>query len=171
MEKITEDTLKGPGWKYFGEVAFHSKISGWKFHIFGTELADSVTISNALIPVLMKYGMAMKVATPSVFKAGIGIQEDIQYGKCATIYIPSSIFKTGLQAHLIQDIKEALKDYTKTGEIYGDKSLDGKIHYRYELGRPIDPTVGITYSQYQYLYESNRGEYNIVGNTDPFESL
>ncbi len=168
-KKITAEELKPHlNWFYIGVTNFARGISGWKLHIFGNELEDSVTLANALMPVLDKYKMSMKVATPIVFKAGIGVEGDIQYGKCATMYIPASVFlKKSLQA-FIDDVKDAIKDYNKTGEIYGDRSLDGKIHYRYELGTPINFSVGVSYEQYMNLYRPNDGSYNIEGNPDPF---
>jgi hypothetical protein len=92
------------------------------------------------------------------------------YGKCATIYLPASVFVNYNLELLLNDIDNALSNYKKVGDkIFGDKKINSKIFYRYELSKPIDPTIGIDDDEYQKLYQGNRGYYNIKGNPDPFE--
>jgi len=159
---------------YYSWYPIHRSIenlSGWKLHIFGNSIEDSVSIYNSLYNIIEKYKLDMKIASQRNLSAGIANIDNRNYGKCATIYLPISIFKENLLSILMKEIKGGLSGYKKYGFIMGDKSIDNKILYRYEFSRPIDPCVGANEIEYSNLYELNRGYYNVEGNPDPFLNI
>lgn len=168
---ITYQTLsENPSWYYIGEDEIFSpaipRLSGWKFHIYGNELSDSVFIANALMPILNKRKVPMKVACDLNLKHVIGVETHKQYGKCAAIYLTPALFQ-GNNLHLfLEEVKEALKNYPKTGKIKGDKSINGVMHYRYELDAPIDPKEGVDEMNYILHYRSAMDNYNIPENNE-----
>lgn len=164
---LYEQIANNNGWYYAGSGLCHN-LSGWKLHIFGNDPYDSLYLVKHLTDVLIKYELHMKVASLYNFAAGIGNETHKQYGKCGTIYLHHKIFADNKLVPLIRELQVALSLYNNTGNITGDKSIDGKIHYRYELSTIIDPTIGISFVNYDRYYESNRGAYNINGNKDPF---
>ena len=146
-------------------------MSGWKIHIFGNKSEDSVIIAERMQKILDKYNMHMKVASSYLYSAAIGLPEDIQYGKAATMYLPPNIFKENKLQEFVDDVIEALGDYNNDGQIHGDKPLGHSIHYRYELKNLIKIDEGVPHNIYSFLYRANDGSYNIVGNPDPFEKI
>lgn len=156
------------GWHYLNRMASSFPISGWKLHIFGATIEDSHVIGTVMEPILLKYSLTMKIATQSVISAGIGDKLSNQYGKAGTIYISPQIFRDKRIGDLIKEIQEAFKTvgYVSNGIVNGDKSIDGILHYRYELSKVVDPEVGVTYDEYIRAYEPNRGHYNIPENPD-----
>lgn len=170
--EISQKVRRGASWIYFYSTERESNdMSGWKFHIFGQNVEDSIDVAQRMQPVLQKYKMYMKVASNNTYIAGIGDPSHKQYGKCGTMYIPPFVFKDGRTQEFLDDVKNALKGYEKKGAIFGDKSIDDTIHYRYELCKPINIEEGINHGLYSILYEPNRGEYNILDNKDPFEHI
>lgn len=169
QEKVTQQQ----NWVYVtpSNLVDELMMSGWKIHIFGNKTEDSVTIAERMQKVLNKYAMHMKVASSFLYKIAIGIPEDIQYGKAATMYLPPTIFENDKLQEFVDDIIEALGDYGMDGIIYGDKSLGHSIHYRYELKNLIKINEGVPHDIYSFLYRANDGSYNIAGNSDPFEKL
>ncbi len=159
------------GWVYLTSENPNTMMSGWKIHIFGTTPEDSLFVGENLQTILDKYSMVMKVASSTLYEVAIADLTHKQYGKCATMYIPPIIFKQGKLQEFIEDVQSALKGYDKTGAIHGDKSLDGTIHYRYELSKPINIEEGINHSVYSIFYQANRGAHNIDNNPDPFETI
>jgi len=144
-------------------------LSGWKLHIVGISIEDSVLIYNSIEDIIAKYKLCLKVACKNGFESWISNINHKDYGKCATIYLPSSIFKNKLLFILLKEIENKLKDYNPSSiNIIGDKPIDNKIFYRYELSKPVDPTIGVSKQEYEDLYEYNRGKYNIKNNIDPF---
>lgn len=169
---ITKKQLrKISSWYYVNFMADVFPISGWKFHIYGTNVDDSYKVGVALESIITKYKLGMKIAAERNIQAGIGNPKHPNYGKIATIYLVPELFRKKLVISLLEEMKTALLkiNYTKEGTISGDRKITGNIHYRYELSKPIDCTTGLTYSEYINLYQSNRGEYNIPGNLDPIE--
>lgn len=169
-----EELKKEWGWFYInGGGLSRSNISGWKLHIFGDTLEDSVLVGNAIEPVLKQYDVTAKIATKIILMAGIGVESDPQYGKVATLYLPAKLFKEGKSADFVKDIQAALisASYTKTGNISGDAHLEGSVYYRYELDKMVDPTIGAHFEEYHRHYRANDGEYNIEGNPDIKQTL
>ncbi len=141
-------------------------VSGWKIHIFGETVEDTAIIVNRVEPVLQKWGVHGKVANDLMTQS---INKGRQRGKASTLYIPPEIIKNGQTKQFIDDVSSALGSYNKTGKIYGDKSIDGTLHYRYELSSPVDVTRGVSKDDYYNLYKSNDGNFNIKGNPDLFD--
>jgi len=168
---ITKSQLqKAKGWLYSyisdKEVMI---MSGWKFYIFGQTIEDSEQICSLITPIAKKYNLTMKVASQNIInrntnKKGIAWSVGI-------IYLNSELFEDKRVPNLISDIDNALKDYQKTGVIVGAKSINGKLHYRYDLSFPIDPAKGVDYHEYLNGYRGESGDYNIPGNEDITSSL
>lgn len=169
---VTKEQLeKIRGWHYMSNNKTDDMfpVSGWKLHIFGTDIHDSFTIASVIEPIVYEYNMHMKVATLSVMLAGIGNPVHHQFGKCVVIYLSPDMFtKEGKLNQFIAKLQLALSlaKYTKKGAIVGDKSIDGTIFYRYELSKPIDIQKGVDFFQYARLYERNRHAFNIPDNPD-----
>ena len=147
-------------------------FSGWKFHVFGETLEDAAIILERLEPVLKKWGLHFKVGNETMISKYLGKNPTApsnQIGKISTIYINPNIIRAGMADDLADDIMRGLGDYNKTGKIYGDKSINGTLHYRYEYSKPIDVTQGVPESTMNQLYKTNRGIYNIQGNPDLFD--
>lgn len=159
---------------YYSWYPLHRSVenlSGWKLHIFGNTIQDSVDIYNSMSDIVEKYKLDMKVASLRNFEAGIADTNNRNYGKCGTVYLPVSIFQKNLIHTLLKEMKDALSSYKKYGIIKGDKSIDDKLFYRYEFYRIIHPCIGANEIEYANLYELNRGHYNIEGNPDPFLNI
>lgn len=137
------------GWRYFGKDP--GVYSGWKYHVYGEDLRDASFIYQRLKPIIDKWGAYAKVAAETEFEPW-----SIQWGKKgASIYIPPKLIENGQYENFLYDINGALNDYTKEGGIYGDKSLNTFITYRYELKAPIDSKKGVDYTTYKNLYQRN----------------
>ena len=152
-------------WVTFGKNRT-GNMSGWKVHIFGDTVEDTAIIVNRVDPVLQKWGVHGKVANDLMTQS---INQGIQKGKASTLYITPEIIKNGQAKQFVQEVKTALGNYNKTGKIYGDKSIDGTLHYRYELSSPVDVTTGVSMGEYRNLYKANDGNFNIKGNPDLFD--
>ena len=152
-------------WVQYG-APIRGNMSGWKVHIFGETVEDTAIIVNRVEPILQKWGVHGKVANDLMTQS---INTGIQKGKASTLYIPPEIIKNGQTKQFIDDVSSALGSYNKTGKIYGDKSIDGTLHYRYELSSPIDVTNGVSMGEYRNLYKANDGNFNIKGNPDLFD--
>lgn len=79
-------------------------------------------------------------------------------------YLTELIFVNNQLDNLLNDINTNLTNYKYKGKIIGAKSINGKIHYRYDLIKPINPINGIDYDEYQLLYRGETGNYNINNN-------
>tara|TARA_R110002020_G_scaffold10979_4_gene41946 strand:+ start:532 stop:1485 length:954 start_codon:yes stop_codon:yes gene_type:complete len=158
-----------PKWVPYGVPRNDIKMfSGWKFHIFGETIEDAALIFERLDPILKKWGLLGKVGNEGAIKEWIGPALGAkQSGKFSTIYLNPNIIRAGMVDDLVDDIMRGLGDYKKTGKIYGDKSINGTLHYRYEFSKPIDVTQGVP--EGHNLYVVNRGIYNIQGNPDLFD--
>jgi len=169
---VTKEQLeKIRGWHYMSNNKTDDMfpVSGWKLHIFGTDIHDSFTIASVIESIVYQYNMHMKVATLSVMLAGIGNPAHPQFGKCVVIYLTPDMFKKeGRLKQFVGDLQSALSSakYTKKGFIVGDKSIDETIFYRYELSKPIDIQKGVDFFEYAKLYERNRHIFNIPDNPD-----
>ena len=167
---VTKEQLtKLQQWHYINTNVDSFPISGWKIHVFGDTLDDSVKVGNTLEPILKKFGITMKIATNILIKTAIGIPSHNQYGKVATIYLGAKIFSEEKISDFVDCLQKALSEsgYTKSGKIHGDKSIDGILHYRYELKEYVDPKIGVSsHHRYMALYEGNRGNFNIPDNPD-----
>jgi hypothetical protein len=138
-------------WRPFGKDP--DTMSGWKFHIYGEDLYDSVDLFERLEPLSNRWGFHAKVGVLVDFKPS-----SVQWGKGGvTIYIPPQVIKDNRTNDLLSDIESALGGYKKGGKISGDKQITPSIHYRYELSEPINTSVGIDDSKYRVLYNSNSG--------------
>ena len=165
-KKLSENTY----WAYFGTLPIIS-FSGWKLHIYGTTIEDSAFIANQLLPLVKKYQFPFKVACQGVINLATGNPEHIQYGKAAAIYIPPKIFQEGKLEEIISDLIGVFSKYKTEGTINGSNSINGKIHYRWELDLPSDPAEPKHYRFYESHYRDNDGIYNIPDNPDPFLNL
>ena len=142
-------------------------LSGWKFHVYADDLDEVAFLYERLLPLAEKWGAGFKVASEDMLKK-LSVSP-VQKGKGVTLYLPSSAVKNGGQKTFLSDIQSAIKGYTKTGNISGDKMITPNIGYRYELSKPIDPKVGVPLSTYGSLYKANQGGgHNIPGNVDLF---
>lgn len=168
------DLSKRTGWYYVNKSGNSFPVSGWKLHIFGNTVDDSITIANTLEPILKQYNLIMKVATILNIEISVSIESSLNYGKIATVYLSSSVFKEQKLKTIVKSIKDALScaRYDKKGIIIGDRSINDTVHYRYELSEPVDPNVGIdTFEKYVSLYQPNRKEYNIPNNPDIYHLI
>ena len=174
LEKITTIPTKllgkTPKWVRYGVPRQDIKMfSGWKFHIFGETIEDAALIFERLDPILKKWGVHGKVGNEATINKWLSPTPTAggnQSGKFSTIYLNPNIIRAGMVDDLADDIMRGLGDYNKTGKIYGDKSINGTLHYRYEFSKPIDVTQGVPNTD---LYVPNRGIYNIDGNPDLFD--
>ena len=157
--------LKGV-WQGIG-LTKTKKLSGWKFHIYGETAEDAAILADRLDPILKKWGLHGKVLTEGILLQNT--RKTNQWGKAGTIYITPEIIKAGMAQDLTDDVVRALGDYKKSGEIYGDKSINGTLHYRYEFKSPFDVTEGVLWDDVHANYRGNDGLYNINGNPDLFE--
>jgi hypothetical protein len=144
----------GYTWRYFGKNLTAPKMSGWKFHIFGNTLDDSLYLKNELEPLLQKWGAYGKVG--GVRHVERFIPGHLQHGKQgATIYIPQSIIDSGQQKQFYNELVSTLSNYkNKGGTINGDKMLTPQIHYRYELTDVIPPGGLRDHNHYRSLYNN-----------------
>jgi hypothetical protein len=145
----------GPGgWRYFGAETSYP-MSGWKFHIFGVDLADSVFLYEKLEPIVSKYGAMGKVG--GIDQVGGYVMIGKQYGKQgATIYIPPSVINSNKHKDMLMEIQSVLDGYTRGGNISGDNPINNTIHYRYEFDRPV-PKEGVSEEIYRQIYNKNTG--------------
>jgi hypothetical protein len=164
-------------WQFFG--ATPNKYSGWKIHIPGKSIKDSVTLYEKLSPVVNKWQVPAKVGGVSNSSIqGYWIDPDhIQYGKAgAVLYVPPKIFSDTLQVDLLRDVEEALSGYSAEGiKINGDRQFKNysNISYRYELSKEIDINKGVDRSEYLQLYNKNQegSDYKPSDVHDPFQYL
>ena len=179
-EKIIKTTATNIPTKLLGKVEkwvtygtpTPNMFSGWKFHIFGETIEDAAIILERIEPILKKWGLHGKIGNETMISKYLSqnpTAPTIQQGKLSTIYLNPNIMRAGMVDDLVDDIMRGLGDYKKTGKISGDKSVNGTLHYRYELAKPIDVTQGIPRSTYESMYVPNRGAYNIEGNPDLFD--
>lgn len=140
---------KDKAWRQFGPEP--TRMSGWKFHVYGEDLYDSAYIFQQLEPVVNNWNATAKVGVNVNFQPG-----SVQFGKKgATIYIPPNVIKNGQVEQMLGDIKSAMFGYKKKGTISGDKSLTDNITYRYELNDEIPAAEGINMDQYRQMYQAN----------------
>ena len=179
-EKIIKTTATNIPTKLLGKVerwvtygtSTPNMFSGWKFHIFGETIEDAAIILERIEPILKKWGLHGKIGNETMISKYLSQTPTAptkQSGKISTIYINPNIMQAGMVDDLVDDIMRGLGDYKKTGKIYGDKSVNGTLHYRYEFSKPIDVTEGVPRSTYDNMYVPNRGAYNIPGNPDLFD--
>ena len=76
----------------------------------------------------------------------------------------TSIHVSFLLSSLLYDLEAILSNYGKSGRIFGARSINGKLHCRYELNIPINPCVGIKYEEY-LLHYREYGDFNIPNNS------
>jgi hypothetical protein len=153
--------------KSFIQMTNGSPMSGWKIHIYGEGVDDSAYLITKLDDFMKESNAAYKIATDSFYK---GSEGTIQKGKAMTIYIPYDIVKNNKQKEFFDGISSKISDYTKSGSISGDKSYDGKLHYRYEYNQPFDalPEGGVAIPDASKYYVSNEGDYlSGTGNLQP----
>lgn len=163
LKNLSQDELAAridysEGWVSNG--IYPNIMSGWKFHVFGEDLVDSVFLKEKLWPVTKKWNAHAKVgglkhtdgvSYPSMQQGGV------QYGKQgATIYIPVDVINNGKQQEMLSDIQNAIAGYKKGGDISGDQAITPAIHYRYELLGPV-PKEGIDMKTYGVMYNKNSG--------------
>jgi hypothetical protein len=154
--------MQPKGWFGFGPPVNFPNHSGWKFHIFGENLADSAFLIDKLEPIAKKYGANSKVGGPNQMVEPTMQVGGNQYGKQGvTMYIPQSVIDAGKHKEMLVSIQNAIKGYgehpfTKGGTIIGDKEITPQIHYRYELTGPIPPG-GLNDKLYDILYNTNKG--------------
>ena len=160
-----QSKLKGV-WQHIG-LAKTEKLSGWKFHIYGETAEDAAILADRLDPILKKWELHGKVLTEGILLRNT--RQTNQWGKAGTIYITPEIIKGGMAQDLTDDVVRALGDYKKSGEIYGDKNINGTLHYRYEFKSPFDVTEGVWWDDVHANYRGNDGAYNINGNPDLFD--
>ena len=170
-EKLSHLSKRG-GFYYFGEEVGGLQ-SGWKFHIFGETIEDSLQLYKLLNGVAKKWGATGKIGGAGKYNNGaqMYVPSHGQWGKQgATLYIPPKVLKSGKQGEMLRDIQNKLANYNKSGKISGDKMLDDQVAYRYELGKSIDPTQGVDMKTYANLYSSNvsGGKYKIDDIQDIF---
>jgi hypothetical protein len=153
------------GWHY-PSISTHEimRMSGWKFYVYGETVDDSYQVGSLLEPVVKKYNLTMKVATQNIINRNVP-KKDIAWS-IAVIYLNSEIFEDKKVSNLLEDINSSLKDYPKKGIVPGAKSINGKVHYRYDLNKPIKPTNGVEYSDYLTAYRGEGGDFNIPENED-----
>jgi hypothetical protein len=142
----------------FIQMATGKPMSGWKIHIYGDSVEDSAKLITKLDDYLKSTESFYKIATDKFYKNSSGTK---QQGKALTIYIPYDVVKSGKQKEYFDGISQKLGNYNKTGDISGDKSYNGVIHYRYEYKEPFDtlPEGGVTIGDAGKYYESNEGDY------------
>ena len=139
--------------------------SGWKFHIFGENIADSVELVNLLDPLTKKWRASAKVGGLNIpgrrhgaFGEKAFSEDGVQFGKMgATFYIPVWVLREGKHHQLYNDILDALQGYVPAGPIKGDKHLHGAINYRYDLTGPIDIKKGVDLETNHAMYNANVG--------------
>lgn len=131
-------------------------MSGWKLYLYGNNIQQAGKLAELILPVSKKYNITTKVATPDIIRRNI--RKDIPWS-VVVIYLKPDINTQPL----IEDIQLALKDYPDSGYIKGAKSIDGKLHYRYDL---IIPVEGVPYHEYLELYRGEYGGHNIPNNKE-----
>jgi hypothetical protein len=146
------DEMADMSWRGFG--AGPDKYSGWKFHVYGEDLYDSAELFEKLSPLSKKWRFHAKVGLNTQIQPN-----HVQWGKQgATIYIPPEVIKNGKTIDLLNDINTSLGGYKKSGKISGDKQINNRIHYRYDLNSPIeDYGEGVSLSHYKARYNANEG--------------
>jgi hypothetical protein len=169
---ITREQLSSMKRWYYSSISSAEimKMSGWKLYIYGETIDDSLEIAVKLLHIAQKYDFTMKVATQHIINRNTNMQERPAWS-IGVIYLHAEIFKEKKIRALVDEINESLKDYNRTGMVKGAKSLNGKIHYRYDLMTPVDPAVGVTYEKYTNLYRGEGGDFNIPTNKDIESSL
>lgn len=164
--KFKELATEMRGWIQVRDIT--GNLSGWKFHIYSDNLDDLAFIYEKITPIAQKWGAGMKLASENMINALNKSQ--LQKGKGATLYLPSSVTSKNQQRQFLSDIQSALKGYDKRGNISGDKMITSNIGYRYELSKPIDQKVGVDLNTYSSLYKKNEGGgHNIPNNPDLFD--
>lgn len=168
---ITKQQLeKMKGWFYsFICTNDEMEMSGWKLYIYGENIDDSYNVCSLVTPIAKKYDLTMKVASQRIINRN-NMRTDVAWS-IAVIYLDPKIFRNNQISSLINDITSSLTDYTKSGNVTGAKSLNGKVHYRYDLKEPVNPEIGVPYDKYTTLYRGETGEFNIPNNYDVFETV
>lgn len=137
--------------------------SGWKVHIYGEDVGDSIWIYENLSDYLKRKNVPFKIATLRRYK-GSGPQSI----KAATIYMPNyKEFRP-----ILTDLISLMQSYPKKGQIGGDRHIGSALNYRYDLPIPIqlikpDQRPGLGGDD--DFYRPNDGNYNIEGNIDPLD--
>lgn len=165
---ITKKQLSKVKWWHYCYISRKEvmTMSGWKLYIYGETIDDSFDIGVLLTDIAAKYDVTMKIATQHIIDSNKR-KAKMPCWSTGVIYLNADVFREGKIKQLVKDIKDLLKSYNKSGAIKGAKSLyDNKIHYRYDLKKPIDPAKGVLYEDYLTLYRGEYGEFNISGNKD-----
>ena len=151
---------------YYPNITSHTtmKVSGWKFYIFGEDVDDSLRVCELLTPVAEKYNFTMKVASQPIIDRNVR-KKTIAWS-IGVIYLHVELFSEHKIKDLLKDIDTSLKNYNKSGVVRGAKSINGKVHYRYDLTIPVDPEKGVVYQEYVPLYRGEYGGFNIPENAD-----
>lgn len=142
-------------------------LSGWKLHIFGTNILDSFIINTALNNYLKKNNIVYKVGTNKFYQTLESTPK--QYGKAFTIYLPIYLFHQKKIQTFIKEIQKLLKkaNYNKDSKIYGDKKISTSIYYRYDLSIPM-PFTGLEQNIYSNFYvENNNSQHNLSEEINP----
>lgn len=163
---------------WIGYPRLEVPLSGWKIHIYGENANDSFEIYNILKDYLNKNKIGFKLATKYFFDRIS--PNHIQFGKAMVIYLPIFLFfkkqshgdfeQIADYAKVFEHIKLLLEknNYSKKGDIRGDRRYYRYVFYRYELKIPITPE-GFKRQEYKKNYRPNDGwDYNIEGNPDIF---
>lgn len=114
-------------------------FSGLTAHVFG-DVEDAPEILARIAKAVRQFGLGVDVATEHMqgriwMQEDRGKKEDPNYvsperGKAARIYFPDA--ETAPEA--LKALVEALKAYTKSGEVRGDEAASRNVGVRYEFG-------------------------------------
>ena len=153
-------------------LGVRSPLSGWKLHIYGINVIDTLRINYTLAKFLEKKDLPYKLTTHVTHQSHM---HTVQEGKAFTIYLPIKYFLTKKKRNelksVIDEISKLLHDagYSRKGEISGDRRWwNGIIHYRY------DRTIWMRsegFDEKEYYNPNEGGDYNIERNPDLFEML
>jgi len=155
------------GWRYFGRKT--TSMSGWKFHVYGEDLYDSVFLYEKLLSVANKWGADAKVSGENI-QVFTNLKSP-QWGKQgASIYIPPEVISKGQVNDMLLDIQSAITQYSKKGNISGDQMITNNIGYRYDFNQPINYKKGVdTYSEGGGYRANEGGDYKPSGVIDLFK--
>jgi len=141
------------------------RMSGWKFYIYGETVDDSYNLCSTVVPIVQKYNITMKVASQHIIDRNTNMVRTPAWST-GVIYLRPELFQFKHIPALVDDLNNSLRKYRKKGDIKGARSINGKLHYRFDLNKPVLPSMGVTYSEYITMYRGEHGEYNIPNNPD-----
>jgi hypothetical protein len=164
---IKKEQLSKMKWWHYCSISKHPvmTMSGWKLYIFGCTVDDSYKVCVLLSDIAAKYNVTMKVASQAIINRNTRKWKTPCWS-IAVIYLNTEVFQNNQIKPLVNDIMESLNGYDKTGTISGAKSVNGKVHYRFDLKVPVNPSQGVLYEDYISLYRGEYGDYNIPQNDD-----